>query len=77
MAIDFSSMDFKEAVQWILEGWGKVPPSSIHQELNELIECVGLDEVLIHEDSWERFVGTPKPENDIELCGEHFFKDWQ
>lgn len=70
------SMDFKQAVEWILDDWGNSPPSSIHQELNELIFCVEIDQILVHEDSWEEFTGTPKPENDIELCGEHFFLDW-
>jgi len=76
MAVDFSNMDFKEAVQWILEDWGKIPPSDIHRELNELIYCMEIDELLVHEDAWDKIVGGEKPENDIEICGEHFFKSW-
>lgn len=76
MKIDFSNMDFKEAVQWILEDWNKDDPGSTIRELNELIYCVEVDEILIHEDSWEKIIGGERPEMDIELCGEHFYKDW-
>ena len=77
MKIDFSNMDFKEAVQWILEDWNKDDPGSTIQELNELIFCVDIDEILIHADAWDKFVGDEKPETDIELCGEHFYKGWR
>ena len=77
MGMNFETLDFKEAVEWILEDWGKLPPSSIHRELNELIFCLDIDGLLVHEDAWDKIIGGEKPENDIELCGEHFFVDWR
>jgi len=75
MAIDFSNMDFKEALEWILEDWDKSQPLDILRELNELIICMSIDEILIHEDAWDKIVGGEKPEIDMELCGEHFYID--
>ena len=72
MTVNYKEMDFKEALEWIMEEEGKTPPSSIMSAIHELLNDVEVDNVLIHEDNWMNHFGS-KPENDIELCGEHFF----
>lgn len=42
-------------------------------ELNELAFCVKDDELLVCAESWS----GKKPEHDIELLGEHWYKSWQ
>lgn len=62
--------NFKEMIEMALDD-SKWEDEQMYDIL-EIMFCMEVDDLLVHEDDW---VG-PKPGKDIELFGEHWFKDY-
>ena len=62
--------NFKQLIEQAL--YDDNPEDRQVYDIKEIMYCVELDDILIHEDEWK---GT-KPEQDIELFGEHWYKKW-
>jgi hypothetical protein len=62
--------DFKEMIEMAMDD--DLNSGVRIRNIREIIDAMEVDDLLVHEDDW---VG-PKPGKDIELFGEHWFKDY-
>jgi hypothetical protein len=59
---NMKTYNFKEMIEMALE------QGSIF-DIHEIIFCLDVDDLIVHEDDWK----GEKPEQDVEFFGEHWF----